>query len=83
MDKKKLISFLISARSNTYAGDGGKVKPAFPGSTQLEIEWKKENFKYLCTPDFQAGIEKVAGLEEVYKDKEKVCYLFYTGGFIG
>ena len=152
MDKKKLISFLTDARSNTYAGGGGKVKPAFPGSTQLEykrgdwlyrdvynmgnkifmgletaylknkpvwsmcyygdftkmtekeidkilraalikykdktrlwhkIEWKKENFKYLCTPDFKIGIEKVAGLEEVYKGKEKVYYLFYAGGLIG
>ena len=141
MDKKKLISFLIDARSNTYAGSGGKVKPAFPGLTQLEyqkgdwlyrdvynlgnkifmgletvylksepvwsmcyygdftkmtekeidkilraalikyknktrlwhkIEWKKENFKYLCTPDFQVGIEKVAGLEEVYNSIQEI-----------
>ena len=152
MDKKKLTSFLTDARSNTYAGSGGIVKPAFPGSTQLEykkgdwlyrdvynlgngifmgletvyfkskpvwsmcyygdftkmtekeidkilrvalikykdktrlwhqIQWKKENFKYLCTPDFKVGIEKIAGLEEIYKGKEKVYYLFYAGGFIG
>ena len=151
MDKKKLLTFLIDARSNTYAGAEGKVKPAFVGSTQLEykkggwlyrdvynlgngifmgletvylknkpvwsmcyygdftkmteketdeilraalikykektrlwytVEWKKENFKYVCAPDFQVGIEKVAGLEEIYKDKEKVYYLFYAGGLI-
>jgi len=152
MDKKKLISFLIDARSNTYAGGGGKVKPAFSGSTQLEykdgkwlyrdlynlgnkifmgletvyfkgkpvwsmcyygdfkkmseneidevlraalikhkdkvrlwhkVEWKKGNFKYVCTPDYERGIENVAGLEETYKGKEKVYYLYYAGGLIG
>jgi len=152
MDKKKLLSFLIDARANTYAGGSGKVKPAFPGLTQLEykekdwsyrdvfnmgnkifmgletvyfknkpvwsncyygdfksmtekevdeilrgaliknkdktrlwyqVEWKKENFKYTCTPDYQKGIEEVAGLEEIYKSKEKVYFLFYAGGFIG
>lgn len=152
MDKNKLLTFLIEARTNTYAGGGGKVKPAFPGSTQLEykeedwlyrdvynmgnkiftgletvyfknkpvwsncyygdfkgmtekevdeilqaaliknkdrtrlwyqVEWKKKNFKYVCTPDYQKGIEEVAGLEEIYKGKEKVYFLFYAGGFIG
>ena len=152
MDKKELLVFLIEARAKTYAGGGGKVKPAFPGSTQLEyekekwlyrdvynlgngifmgletvyfeskpvwsmcyygdftkmteseidkvlrialikykdktrlwhkVDWKKGNFKYSCTPDFQIGIEQVAGLEEVYKGKAKVYYFFYAGGLIG
>ncbi len=152
MDRKKLLSVLIKARSNTYAGDRGKVKPAFLGSTQLEfkegnwfyrdfynlgnsifmgletvyfkdkpvwsmcyygdfkgmtekevdeilraalikykdktrlwyqVEWKKENFKYVCTPDYQKGIDEVAGIEEIYKGKEKVYFLFYAGGLIG
>jgi len=152
MDKKKLLTFLIEARSNTYAGEGGKVKPTFPGSTQLEynqggwlyrdiynlgnkifmgletvyfknkpvwsmcyygdfkrmtekevdevlrkaliekkettrlwyqVEWKNKNFKYICTPDYQKGIEEVAGLEEIYKGRDKIYYLYYAGGFIG
>lgn len=152
MDKKKLLDFLIEARTNTYAGNGGKVKPALPGSTQLEyksedwlyrdiynmgngifmgletiyfknkpvwsmsyygdftkmteeeidkvlraalikygdktrlwyeIEWKNNGFKYTCTPDFQGGIEQVAGSEEVYKGNEKVYFFFYAGGLIG
>jgi hypothetical protein len=152
MDKKKLLNFLIKARTQTYAGGGGKVAPAFKGAYQLEsregewfyrdfynlgnaifmgletvyfkdkpvwsmcyygdfakmtekqideilraalikykdkarlwhkIEWKKANFRYVCQPDFQIGIEKVAGLEEIYKGKEKVYYLFYAGGLIG
>lgn len=152
VDKKKLFNFLIEARSNTYAGNGGKVKPALPGSTQLEyknkdllyrdiynmgngifmgletiysngkpvwsmsyygdftkmteeeidkilraalikykdktrlwhdVEWKSGNFKYVCTPDFQGGIEQLAGAEEVYKGKERVYSFFYAGGLIG
>jgi len=152
MDKKKLLSFLIKARSNTYAGDRGKVKPAFPGSTQLEfkegswfyrdfynlgnlifmgletvyskgkpvwsmcyygdfkkmtesevdkilrtaliihkdkvrlwekVEWQRGQFKYLCTPDFNRGIDEVAGLEEIYKGEDKVYLFYYAGGFIG
>ena len=152
MDKKKLLSFLIDARANTYAGGKGKVKPAFPGSTQLEykegewfyrdiynlgnkifmgletvyfkdkpvwsmcyygdfkkmtekevdeilraalikykdktrlfhqVEWEKGEFKYICTPDFNSGIDEVAGLEEIYKGKDKVYLLYYAGGFIG
>lgn len=152
MDKKKLVAFLLEARANTYAGNRGKVKSAFPGSTQLEykegkwlyrdlynlgnkifmgletvyfnnkpvwsmcyygnfkkmaeneidkilpatlikyknkarlwykVEWKKENFKYVCTPDFNRGIDEVAGLEEIYKGKDKVYLLYYAGGYIG
>ena len=152
MDKKNLHSFLIDARANTYAGNTGKVKPAFPGSTQLEykegdwlyrdiynlgnkifmgletvyfktnpiwsmcyygnfkgmteneideilraalirykdktrlwhqVEWKKDNFMYVCIPDYQEGIEEVAGLEEIYRGKDKVYFLYYAGGFIG
>lgn len=153
METKKLLSFLIDARSNTYAaGDGSKVVSVFPGSTQLEyrksgwlyrdfynlgngifmgletiyfkdkpvwsmcyygdfskmtetetdkilraalikykdktrlwykVEWKNENLKYVCTPDFNLGIKKVAGLEEIYRNKEKVYYFFYAGGLIG
>lgn len=153
METKTLLSFLIHARSNTYAaGNEAKVVPVFPGSTQLEykkgdwlyrdiynfgngifmgletiyfkdkpiwsmcyygdftkmteeeidkilraalikykdktrlsqkVVWEKDNFKYICTPDFEKGIEQVAGLEEVYKNKEKVYYLFYAGGLIG
>lgn len=152
MDKKQLVTFLTEARANTYAGGSGKVKPAFPGSTQLEhqegnwlyrdvynmgnkifmgletvyfknkpvwsmcyygdfksmteneadevlraalikykdktrlwhqVEWKDKNFRYICTPDYQKGIEEVAGLEEIYKGRQKVYYLYYAGGFIG
>jgi len=48
-----------------------------------QVEWKDKNFKYVCTPDYQKGIDEVAGLEEIYKGRQKVYYLYYAGGFIG
>jgi hypothetical protein len=153
MDKKKLLSFLVAARANTYAAGGkGEVKPAFPGSTQLEykkgdwlyrdvynlgnkifigletiyfknktvwsmcyygnfkemtemgadrilgnalienkdkarlwfsVEWKKDNYKYICTPDGQKNIDEISGSEEIYKGEKKAYFLYYAGGFIG
>lgn len=152
MNKKKLTTFLVEARTETYAGGGGKVKPAFNGSTQLEykedgwlyrdvyyvgnglfmgfetiyfknkpawsmsyygnfqkmtekeidrilkkaliekkdtarlwykVEWQKDGFRYLCVPDGLGNIDEMAGIEEIYKGKEKVYFLYYAGGFIG
>ena len=152
MDKKKLLSFLIEARTNTYANAGGKVEPAFAGATQLEykegdwlyrdfynlgngifmgletvyfenkpiwsgsyygnfkgmtereiddilrqalienkdktrlwhsVTWEKDGFKYVCEPDGAGSIDEATGLEEIYKGKEKVYFLFYAGGIIG
>jgi hypothetical protein len=152
MDKNKLLTFLIEARTNTYAGGNGKVKPAFIDSTQLEykkggwfyrdvynlgnkifmgletiyfknspvwsmcyygnfkkitekeadevlrraliekknktrlwysVEWKKGEYKYICTPDGQKDIDEISGLEEIYKREKKIYFLFYAGGFIG
>lgn len=152
MDKKKLTTFLLKARSKTYAGSGGKVTSAFKDSEQLEykegkffyrdlyyvgnglfmgletvyfndkpvwsmsyygdfkkmteeeadeilrgalvakkdttrlwhkVEWRKNDFKYLCIPYNLKGIDEIAGTEEIYKRKEKVYFFFYAGGLIG
>ena len=68
MDKKKLISFLIDARSNTYAGGGGKVKPAFSGSTQLE--YKKGGWLYRDV--YNLGNKIFMGIETVYLKSKPV-----------
>jgi len=152
MDKTKLLSFLIEARTNTYAGDGKKVSPAFSGGHQYEfkdggwsytdfynlgngifmgletvyfknkpvwsncyygnfkkmteeevdqtlrvalvenkdnarlwykVKWTKGDFTYLCQPDPGSCLEEMSGSEEIYKDKQKVYFLFYAGGIIG
>ena len=48
-----------------------------------KVEWKNSGYKYLCTPDGPGSIDKMGGMEEIYKGKEKVYFFFYAGGFIG
>lgn len=151
MNKDKLQKFLISARTKTYAGGGGKVQPLLSGSDQLEyregnffyrdiyyagngifmglevvyyndkpawsmcyygnfkkvseeeidnilrkalienwqttrlwnyVEWTKENYKYVCVPDYQGSIEEMAGSEKIFKNNEQIYYFYYAGGSI-
>jgi len=77
MDKKKLLSFLIEARSNTYAGGGGKVKPAFSGSTQLE--YKKGEWLYRDV--YNLGNKIFMGLETIYFKGKPVWSMCYYGNF--
>ena len=150
-NKKEILQFLLKARTKTYAGAGGAVKPAFDGSKQLEykennwfyrdvfyvgngiftgleavchqkrpifamsyygnfkkmteqevdrilrralldnwqtariwkrVEWKKDDYKYICQPDFKGSIEEFAGAEKILKAGKKVYQFFYAGGLI-
>ena len=77
MDKQKLLNFLIDARSNTYAGDGEKTKPVFPGLTQLE--YKKEDLLYRDIYNLGKGI--FMGLETIYHTDKPVWSMSYYGDF--
>lgn len=48
-----------------------------------QVEWEKDGFKYVCTPDYQKSIDEVVGVEEINKGKAKVYFLYYAGGLIG
>lgn len=48
-----------------------------------KVEWKLENYKYICLPDKKGDIDEFTGFEKIYKDGKEVYYLFYGGGFIG
>jgi len=48
-----------------------------------KVEWKKDGFTYFCTPDSSGSIDEAGGLEEVYKGKKRVYFLYYAGAFIG
>lgn len=147
--KKELISFLLEARTKTYAGSEGYVKPLFKDSKQLEykkgkwfyrdiyyvgpksfmgletiyyqnksifsmsyfgnfkgiteneldkilrkaliknwqkariwkrVEWKEEEYKYICLPDFKGSINEFAGLEKISKKDRDIYTFFYGGG---
>lgn len=77
MDKKKLLTFLVNARANTYAGDGEKTKAAFPGSTQLE--YKSKDCLYRDFYNLGRGI--FMGLETVYFKNKPVWSMCYYGDF--
>lgn len=149
MDKKKLLQFLLKARTKTYARADGKVRPVLGGSNQLEykeeewfyrdvyyagpkvfmgleaiyhqnkpvfsmsyfgsfkgitekeldkilrealiknwrstriwkrVEWTKDEYKYVCQPDFKGSIDELVGIEKLFKDKKEIYTFFYGGG---
>jgi len=46
------------------------------------VEWKTENYKYVCVPDYQGSIEEMTGSEKIFKDNEQIYYFYYAGGLI-
>ncbi len=77
MDKKRLTDFLLKARTKTYAGGGGKVKPALGGSDQLEYregDWLYRDVYYNGNGIFM-------GLETVYFNKSAVWGMSYYGNY--
>lgn len=47
------------------------------------VEWSFEDYKYICSPNFEGDINEIAGSEEIWKNKKKIYVLYYAGGFIG
>lgn len=74
MENKDLEKFLYKARAKTYAGGGGKVKPALSGSTQLEYkegDWFYRDVYYTSKNTFM-------GMDTVYfKNKPVFCTSYY------
>jgi len=79
MNKDKLLQFLLEARTKTYAGDRGEVKPAFSGSDQLEYE--KEGWFYRDI--YYSGNAKFMGLETIYFKDKPVWSMSYYGSCQG
>ncbi|MDD3734962.1 MAG: DUF5680 domain-containing protein [Candidatus Pacebacteria bacterium] len=77
LNKKKLLQFLLEARTKTYAGGGGKVKPVFKGSTQRE--YRKGSWFYRDV--YYTGKNKFMGLEVVYYLNKPVWSMSYYGSF--
>jgi len=77
MNKNGLINFLIKARTETYAGGKGKVKPILKGSKQLE--YKEGNFFYRDI--YYVGDRIFSGLEVVYFKQKPVFSISYFGNY--
>jgi|AntAceMinimDraft_16_1070373.scaffolds.fasta_scaffold11080_6 hypothetical protein len=48
-----------------------------------KVEWEKDDFKYICEPDFEGSINEMAGMEKIFKSGDQVYTFFYAGGLIG
>ncbi|MBI2041911.1 MAG: hypothetical protein HYT20_02755 [Candidatus Nealsonbacteria bacterium] len=48
-----------------------------------KVEWEKDNYKYICEPNFEGSIDELAGIEKLFKRGEEVYRFFYGGGLIG
>ena len=77
MKKTKLTDFLLQARTKTYAGAGGQVKPVFSGLTQLEYR----NHDWLYRDIYYTGRGIFMGLETVYFRDHPVWSMSYYGNF--
>lgn len=79
LNKKELLRFLLKARTKTYAGAGGGVKPALTGSKQLEYKEKS----WLYRDVFYVGNGIFVGLETIYHQAKPVFGMSYYGNFKG
>lgn len=77
MDKNDLENFLLRARAKTYAGNSGKVEPAFSGSHQSE--YKEDDFLYRDI--YYVGNGIFGGLETVYYKNKPALVMSYYGNF--
>lgn len=50
--------------------------------TWQKVEWKKENYKYVCEPDFKGSIKEMGGSERIFKNNKEVYRFFYAGGML-
>lgn len=76
-NKEKLTEFLLKARTKTYAGSGGKVRPVLFGSTQLEYregDWFYRDIYY-------AGKGIFTGMEVVHFKDVPAWAMSYYGNF--
>ena len=73
--KEELLQFLLKARTKTYAGDGGKVQPAFNGSTQLEYR----EGDWLYRDVYYTGKGVFMGLEAIYRKDKPIWSMSYYG----
>ncbi|MEW6617575.1 MAG: DUF5680 domain-containing protein [Patescibacteria group bacterium] len=77
MNKKKLVDFLLKARTKTYAGNGGKVKPLLKNSKQLEY---KEG-EWIYRDVYYGGNGIFVGIETIYFKNKVVWSMSYYGNF--
>lgn len=76
-ERNKLISFLIKAKRNTYAGHGSECTESRPKSHDLQFT--EDDFFYY---DTYLGSEKFSGEEAVWKNETPIWSMNYYGRVI-
>lgn len=71
----EVIDFLLTARTKTYAGGGGKVEPVLSGSTQLEYA----DGDYLYRDIYYTSAHTFLGIETIYFQNKPVWSMVYHG----
>ena len=74
---KDIVSFLLKAKKNTYAGNGVETKSSRPASHDLH--YNEGNFKYI---DTYIGSSKFSGQEAIWKADLPVWSMNYLGRVI-
>lgn len=47
-----------------------------------QVEWQKDDYRYVCIPRGDANIEEMSGIEEIFNGEEKLYYFYYWGGLL-
>lgn len=77
MDTHALLLFLITARSRTYAGNTGEVKPTVSGYKQYE--YVEDKFAYRDM--YVVGGGRFVGIETIFLEAKPVWSMSYFGNF--
>lgn len=77
MTEERIISFLLKAKRQTYAGNGQEMKPSRPESHDLQFE--EGELLYI---DTYLGEEKFAGEEALWKNGKPFWAMNYCGKVI-
>lgn len=78
IDISKIVSFLIRAKQNSYAGKAQEIKPSRPQSHDFYYE--EETYSYY---DTYLGGERFAGEEAVWHHTAPIWSMNYAGRVIG
>ena len=77
MDNQELTTFLLKARTKTYAGNAGKTQAVLGGSVQFEYV----EGDYLYRDIYYIGNRIFSGIEAIYFKGKPIWSMSYFGDF--
>ncbi|KAA8921988.1 DUF5680 domain-containing protein [Thermoplasma sp.] len=77
MDEESITAFIVKAKKNTYATNGGKSVPRIPGSR--EHRFRYEEYEYT---DIYFGELSFNGIETVFHKGKPIWGMVYSGAVL-